>query len=83
MSVSAGEAATQLRARGHDPHDITPLKGGAWSTVFAFREVGRDYVVRFHDRRDDLEKDRFAQRGHLGSWRSETYRKVPMASRSA
>src|SRR5436309_1252336 len=69
MSVSAGEAATQLRARGHDPHDITPLKGGAWSTVFAFREVGRDYVVRFHDRRDDLEKDRFAQR-----WVSEPLR---------
>lgn len=69
MSVSAGEAATQLRARGHDPHDITPLKGGAWSTVFAFREAGRDYVVRFHDRRDDLEKDRFAQR-----WVSEPLR---------
>ena len=33
-----------------------------WSTAFGFSEGDRDYVVRFHERRDDLEKDRLAQR---------------------
>jgi len=62
LQITPEQAREVLRDRGHDPRDITGLRGGAWSTVFAFREEGRDYVVRFHDRRDDLEKDRFAER---------------------
>src|SRR5690348_6489610 len=44
-----------------------------WSTTFAFDEKGREYVVRFHERRDDLEKDRFAAR-----WSSPRLRTVRM-----
>ncbi len=58
-----------LRERGHDTLDLAPLSGGMWSTTYAFRENGREYVVRFHERRDDLEKDRFAER-----WRSPRLR---------
>ncbi|HUQ41945.1 MAG TPA: phosphotransferase [Candidatus Limnocylindrales bacterium] len=70
-SLSAEDADGFLRARGHDPRGLAPLAsgGGYWSTTFAFRENGSDYVVRFHDRRDDLEKDRLAER-----WRSPTLR---------
>jgi hygromycin-B 4-O-kinase len=70
-TLSPDDAAALLRAQGHDPRDVAPLTGGGgyWSTVFTFRENGRDYVVRFHDRRDDLEKDRLAER-----WRSPTLR---------
>ena len=64
MPVSLGpdEARTFLRARGHEADDLLRLKGGRWSAAFAFREGDREYVVRFHERRDDLEKDRLAQR---------------------
>jgi hygromycin-B 4-O-kinase len=70
-SLSPDDAQALLRARGHDPQGLAPLTGGGgyWSTVFAFPEKGREYVVRFHDRRDDLEKDRLAER-----WRSPTLR---------
>jgi hygromycin-B 4-O-kinase len=70
-SLSPDDAASFLRTRGHDPRDLVPLTsgGGLWSTTFAFREDGGDYVVRFHERRDDLEKDRLAER-----WRSPTLR---------
>jgi hygromycin-B 4-O-kinase len=60
--VTADEARALLRERGHDAESFEPLSGGLWSTTFAFREHARDYVVRFHERRDDLEKDRFASR---------------------
>ena len=69
IAMTADAARTFLRERGHDASDLTPLSGGLWSTTFAFRETGRDYVVRFHERRDDLEKDRFAER-----WRSPSLR---------
>src|SRR5437867_2910923 len=59
---TAAEAEALLRARGHDATALEPLRGGAWSTVFAFQERGDQYVVRFHARRDDLEKDRLAER---------------------
>ncbi len=60
--TTAAEAEALLRNRGHDATALEPLKGGAWSTVFAFQERGEQYVVRFHQRRDDLEKDRLAER---------------------
>ncbi len=60
--VTAAEASTFLRSRGHDPTNVLPLTGGEWSAAFAFREGPREYVIRFHERRDDLEKDRYAQR---------------------
>jgi hygromycin-B 4-O-kinase len=60
--LTAAEAKELLRARGHGARDLAPLKGGLWSTTFAFGEHGRDYVVRFHERRDDLEKDLFTGR---------------------
>lgn len=70
-SLSPDDALDFLRAQGHDPRDLAPLTGGGgyWSTVFAFREKGGDFVIRFHDRRDDLEKDRLAER-----WRSPALR---------
>ena len=61
-SLESDQATAQLRALGHTVTDVTALSGGLWSAAFAFREDGSDYVVRFHDRRDDLEKDRFAER---------------------
>jgi hygromycin-B 4-O-kinase len=67
--ITAEEARAFLRARGHDATDLAPLTGGLWSATFAFREAARDYVVRFHERRDDLEKDRLAER-----WRSPALR---------
>ena len=69
IAITAHEAQAFLRERGHDARDLTPLKGGAWSTPFAFREGAEEYVVRFHDRRDDLEKDRLAER-----WASRSLR---------
>jgi len=70
-SLSVDEAAEFLRARGHDPRDLAPLEsgGGYWSRTFTFQEHGREFVVRFHERRDDLEKDRLAER-----WRSPALR---------
>ena len=70
-ALTAEEARAFLRERGHDPMDVTQLKagGGLWSTTFTFREDERDYVVRFHERRDDLEKDGLAER-----WRSARLR---------
>jgi hygromycin-B 4-O-kinase len=62
ISLTPEEAASELRARGHDPREIVQLSGGLWSVAFAYREDGRDLVVRFHERRDDLEKDRLAGR---------------------
>jgi aminoglycoside phosphotransferase (APT) family kinase protein len=62
IQITAAEAEEFLRDRGHRAQDLVPLSGGLWSTTYAFRENGREYVVRFHERRDDLEKDRFAAR---------------------
>jgi aminoglycoside phosphotransferase (APT) family kinase protein len=62
ISLTPDQAAAELRARGHDALDVVALSGGLWSAAYAFRENRRDYVVRFHERRDDLEKDRFAER---------------------
>lgn len=69
LAITADEARAFLRERGHEADGVTPLSGGLWSATFAFREAGREYVVRFHERRDDLEKDRFAER-----WRTSSLR---------
>lgn len=61
ISLTSDQATAQLRTLGHDARDLIALTGGLWSAAFAFREHDSDYVVRFHDRRDDLEKDRFAE----------------------
>lgn len=62
IALTASDARELLRERGHDARDVVALSGGLWSAAFAFTEGDRGYVVRFHDRRDDLEKDRFAER---------------------
>ncbi len=62
ISMTTDEAAAELRERGHDPENVVPLTGGLWSAAFAYRENERDLVVRFHERRDDLEKDHLATR---------------------
>ena len=73
IRISADETRAFLRERGHDAHDVEALSGGMWSTTYAFTESGRQYVIRFHERRDDLEKDRFASR-----WASPALRTVRM-----
>jgi aminoglycoside phosphotransferase (APT) family kinase protein len=62
IQITAAEAQALLLERGHEATDLESLTGGLWSTTFAFKEAGREFVVRFHERRDDLEKDRFASR---------------------
>jgi hygromycin-B 4-O-kinase len=62
ISLTSDQATAQLRALGHDARGVVALSGGLWSAAFAFREAASDFVVRFHERRDDLEKDRFAER---------------------
>ena len=79
--LNAHDARRLLVERGHDPRDLRPLTGGMWSTTFAFAERGREYVVRFHERRDDLEKDRFAMR--WATARLRTPRMVEIAETSA
>lgn len=69
IAIDATHARDILRAAGHDANDFVPLHGGAWTAAFAYREDGRELVVRFHERRDDLEKDRYAQR-----WASSSLR---------
>jgi aminoglycoside phosphotransferase (APT) family kinase protein len=71
LKISADEARALLRERGHEPEQFEPLTGGMWSTTYGFRERGIDFVIRFHDRRDDLEKDRYAAR-----WASPRLRTV-------
>ncbi len=61
-TLTDDQAREFLRAHGHDAEDLVALTGGEWSAAFAFRERTSALVVRFHERRDDLEKDAFAQR---------------------
>src|SRR5438132_9226945 len=70
VSLTPDGAANTLRSLGHAPEDVVALSGGLWSAAFAYRDRGRDYVVRFHERRDDLEKDRFAERWRRGALRT-------------
>ncbi len=70
IAITAPEAVELLREHGHRAENMVALSGGLWSTAFAFREAGREYVVKFHERRDDLEKDRFAHRWASGTLRT-------------
>lgn len=60
--VGPDAALAHLRRLGYDAGAVEPLTGGEWSSAFAFRASGRELVVRFHERRDDLEKHAFAAR---------------------
>jgi hygromycin-B 4-O-kinase len=39
---------------GGDVSDVAPLGAGVWSQAFAFRQAGRDYVVRFGAHQEDF-----------------------------
>jgi len=73
VKVSADQARVVLHEHGHEVGELESLSGGMWSSTYAFTEEGREYVVRFHDRRDDLEKDRYA-----GRWASPRLRTIRM-----
>lgn len=62
IPLTPDQATAELRRLGHNVREVVPLSGGLWSAAFAFQESGGDYVVRFHERRDDLEKDHYAER---------------------
>ncbi len=63
MMVELFQAKSFLESRfGGDYGDIVPLAQGAWSTAFAFRQRGRDHVIRFGAHREDFVKDRLAVR---------------------
>jgi hygromycin-B 4-O-kinase len=47
---------------GGDSSDVAPLGMGVWSKAFAFRRMGRDYVIRFGAHLEDFAKDRLAAR---------------------
>ena len=47
---------------GGDSSDVAPLGKGVWSKAFAFRQNGRDYVIRFGAHHEDFAKDRLAAR---------------------
>jgi hygromycin-B 4-O-kinase len=47
---------------GSDSRDLAPLGMGVWSKAFAFRRMGRDYVIRFGAHLEDFAKDRLAAR---------------------
>jgi hygromycin-B 4-O-kinase len=83
LAISAPDAQDFLRSRGHEASDLVALHGGMWSTTFAFRENEREYVVRFHERRDDLEKDRFAQRWSAAALRTPRMVEIGDASEGA
>ncbi len=42
--------------------DVAPLGMGVWSKAFAFRQAGRDYVIRFGEHTEDFYRDRLAAR---------------------
>jgi len=42
--------------------DVVPLSGGEWSQAFAFKQGGKDYVLRLSRSEDDFLIDRFANR---------------------
>ena len=59
VDVARVEAFLTVRFGG-DGGDIAPLGAGVWSQAFAFRRVGRDYVLRVGAHQEDFAKDRLA-----------------------
>ncbi|MFN8475846.1 MAG: aminoglycoside phosphotransferase family protein [Anaerolineae bacterium] len=51
-----------LARRFGDVGDVVYLAAGDWSSAYALRAAGRDYVVRFGAHREDFAKDRLAAR---------------------
>ena len=47
---------------GGDSRDVEQLGTGVWSQAFAFRQAGRDYVIRFGAYQEDFAKDHLAAR---------------------
>ncbi len=63
MTVSLVQAESFLAGRfGGGVRDVAPLGKGEWSRAFAFRQAGRDYVIRFGAYLEDFAKDRLAAR---------------------
>ena len=63
MSIDRSQAETFLATQFDGAcSDVTPLGQGVWSTAFAFRQAGGDYVIRFGAHREDFAKDRLAAR---------------------
>jgi hygromycin-B 4-O-kinase len=63
VTVDVADVATFLTTRlGGDVSEITPLGMGVWSKAFAFRQAGRDYVLRCGAYVEDFAKDRLAAR---------------------
>ena len=63
MSVDRVRVEAFLASRfGRDCDDVAPLAAGVWSKAFAFRRLGRDYVIRFGLHQEDFAKDRLAAR---------------------
>ena len=63
MSVDLVRAVTFLSTGfGCDDNSVEPLGKGVWSKAFAFRRLGRDYVIRFGAHQEDFVKDRLAAR---------------------
>ncbi|MFZ2360928.1 MAG: aminoglycoside phosphotransferase family protein [Anaerolineae bacterium] len=59
--VDLARAQAFLAARfAGDASDVAPLGAGEWSQAFAFRQAGRDYVIRFGLHGDDFARDRLA-----------------------
>jgi hygromycin-B 4-O-kinase len=61
--VSAAGAGAFLAARfGPEASAVTRIGQGEWSTAYAFRHGGAEYVIRFGAYREDFAKDRLAAR---------------------
>ena len=54
------EVVAFLSARYPDVAEVTLLKGGSWSSAFAFRAGAADFVVRFGQHVEDYRKDELA-----------------------
>ncbi|MFN8594409.1 MAG: hypothetical protein U0031_23405 [Thermomicrobiales bacterium] len=61
MTVRPEQATSFLADRfGSDIEDVVRIGQGEWSTAYAYRHAGGEYVVRFGRYRDDFAKDRRA-----------------------
>lgn len=58
--LSHDDVAAFLTGQPGNPQDIEPLAGGAWSSAWAYRACGEEFVVRFGPERSWYEADRTA-----------------------